>query len=175
MEKKGEYLSLAQQRKLAVFLDSRKGIALKRNTRRAITNQIIVELITACGLWAEDLQELRIKDLPYHHGNPVIYTRDDKGDIARTVVITKALCESIASYIRTCRKNSKPGSYLVVNERGGRLSYHSLYSKLTTVGRAAGLPRLTSRMLRTVEVDGETLAANHQQQVEKMEQMFRDM
>jgi hypothetical protein len=61
---------------------------------------------------------------------------------------TPETAESLNKFVRLYRQGSAPGDPLFVSERGGRLSYMSLYSKIRTVGTKAGIGSLYPQMLR---------------------------
>lgn len=117
-------------------------------TRRSEINLILLELLIGSGLRAEELLSLKIKDLPIYHNKPVIYVRCGKGSVSRAVLIDEYLTERIRRFVKLFRGRVTSGSYLLTNERGGRLSYWSLYSRLKVIGKNAGLVRLTPHSLR---------------------------
>ena len=148
----------------------------RRGSRRAATNQLVVELLLGSGLRAAELCNLQVRDLPMSHGKDVIYVRDGKGQISRSIEIPHVLSEKLRQFVKVYRKGAKPASAVVASERGyrlincktyrkltkrgrwriikerkehnSRLTYASLYRKVKRIGEKAGIGRLTPHMLR---------------------------
>ena len=152
-----------------------RGEAQRSNSQRAATNEIIIEVLLNSGLRAAELCALRMRECPHHHGKNVLYVEDGKGGVSRTVEIPGKLVAKLTSFIRTYRKNSRPGSAVVVSERGcraihstiqrrskmnkrkivehrtensSRLTYRSLYSRVKILGEKAGFENLSPHRLR---------------------------
>jgi len=149
---------------------------LHRQTgRRAAMNLMIVQTLLGSGLRAAELCALEIRDLPCCHNKPVIYVRDGKGHVARTIEISHTLSQRLRRYVEQYRRGAKPGSVVFRSEAGyrrlrwtqrrrarlsdcilelpraeatSRLTYASLLARIRRVGRLAGLGRLTPHMLR---------------------------
>ncbi len=139
-----KYLSREQIQQLRKHLDQAKA----RGGRRAAVNEAIVDVLINSGLRAAELIALQMRDLPHYHGKMIIDVREGKGCIRRSVQISSVLAKRIERFVRRYRKGAKPRSPLFVSERGSKLSYHCLYSRLRIIGRAAGIGRLTPHMLR---------------------------
>lgn len=143
-----KYLSKDEERRLKKYIKDQADLARARNSTRGVINELVVIVLLKSGLRAVELCNLRLKDLPTHHGKDVIHIRDGKGDVSRTVYIPNTLSTKLKQFIKRYRKNAKPSSPLIVNEQCGPLSYRSLYSKITILGRLAGVPHLHPHMLR---------------------------
>ena len=143
-----KYLSQDEERLLRRYVKDRADLARSRGSTRDIINEMIVTVLLRSGLRAIELCDLRLKDLPTHHGKDVIHIRDGKGAVARAVYIPNTLSMKLKQFIKRYRKNAKPSSPLIVNEQCGPLSYRSLYSKIKIIGRLAGIPYLHPHMLR---------------------------
>ena len=143
-----KYLSKDEERRLKKYVKDQADLARARNSTRGVINEMVITVLLKSGLRAIELCNLRLKDLPTHHGKDVIHIRDGKGDVSRTVYIPNTLSKRIGQFIKRYRKNAKPTSPLVANEQGGPLSYRSLYSKIKILGRLAGVPHLHPHMLR---------------------------
>jgi len=143
-----KHLTEKQVPAIKKYLDKKAAQVRPSRAWRALTNRAIFDFMVNTGLRAEELINVRMRDLPYCHGKDVVNVRRGKGDVARMVVISPALAKRIKEYVKRCRKSAKPNSYLFVNEDGGQLSYRSLYSKLQRIGLASGVGRLTPHMLR---------------------------
>ena len=120
----------------------------QRGRLRDIVNEAIVDVLLNSGLRAAELCNLRIMDLPCHHGKLIIDVQEGKGCVQRSVEISSALADRIVDFCRCHRRGAKPSATLFVNERFGPLSYMSLYSRVRTAGRAAGIGYLKPHMLR---------------------------
>ena len=149
---------------------------LHRQTgRRAAMNLMIIETLLGSGLRAAELCALEIRNLPCCHNKPVIYVRDGKGHVSRTIEISHALSQRLRRYVEQYRRGAKPGAAVFRSEAGyrklrwtqrrrakltdrvlelpraettSRLSYRALLARIRRVGRLAGLGRLTPHMLR---------------------------
>lgn len=146
-----KYLSREQIKKLRNHLVSAAEKAgTKYGNFRQATNLMLVELLLNTGLRSRECCWLRMGDLPICHNKPVVLVRQTmgKGKIARTIEISTLLRERLDRYIKHYRKNAKPKSFLFVNEKGQRLQYWSLYSKIRRVGTRSGIGRLHPHMLR---------------------------
>lgn len=164
-----KYLSPAQIERLLRYLKRRAA----SGSRRAAVNQLIVWVLLYSGVRAEELLAIRIRNLPSHHGKDVIEIEHGKGNVSRSVIVPAWLSEVIRQFVKIYRKHAKPGSALIPSERGrrrivhrrrstregrcitrrisersARLSYNSLWSKLSRIGRAAGVGRLHAHQFR---------------------------
>jgi hypothetical protein len=119
-----------------------------KGTTRAIVDELIVLLLVNTGLHASEFCNLRIADLPIEHSENAIWVRDAKGDVVRTVDITSKMSECLERFVRLYRKAAKPDQPLIINERGKRISYMSLYSKVKKIGEKAKIGKLHPNMLR---------------------------
>ena len=161
----GDYLTDEQVARLRRHLTDQVILAEQHGARvRAYVDQFIVEMLLATGLRASELCALNLADLPVVHGKPAILVRNGKGQVRRTVAISKktaALIDRWLQYHRSkkaqalakkketrSRSGSQETEPLLVNERGGHFSYASLYSKIVRIGHAAGVGRLHPHMLR---------------------------
>ncbi len=142
-----KYLSDEQCQKMWDYIEKTLASAGK-GTVRAMTNKMLIVVLYYSGVRASELCELRLRNLPGYHGKDVIFVEYGKGLIDRAVEIPKKVSAEISEFIKVCRKGARPGSRLFVNERGGDLSYRSLWSRVTIIGRAAGTGKLTPHMLR---------------------------
>jgi integrase/recombinase XerD len=140
-----------------------------------VVNEAIIETLFFTAVRADELCHLQIRDLPISHGKDVVYVRNGKGRVSRTIEIPPYLSQRLACFVKDYRRHAKPRSPLFASERGyrkiswrtqrrakthkgmiienhtehsSRLTYDSLYSKLRIIGRKAGLKRLTPHMLR---------------------------
>jgi len=161
-----KYLSKDQQRRLVEYINARA----KGGGKRDAVNQLIILLLMAVGLRAEELCDLTVFDTPACHGKDVIKVRKGKKRIARTVNITVGMSRLIKRFVKLHRKGAQPASALISAEtdcrrmkydgkwiRSCKLSYRSLLYKVRRVGANAGVglererfngPRLTPHMLR---------------------------
>jgi integrase/recombinase XerD len=134
-----KYLSSDERRRLLEYVKAKADYARKMKQHRALVDELIVYLLDGSGLRANELCQLNIGDLPCSHGKNVIYVRNGKGSVARAVVINTELVGRLNSYVGKNRRQGKPDEPLLLNERGNRFEYVSLYSKIVRIGRQAGL------------------------------------
>lgn len=120
-----KYLSKDQIQKVLNFV---RGQA-KHSSRRDVINKMIIELLLSSGLRAAELCDLKMRDLPLHHGKDVIYVRDGKGKISRTVEIPVSLTVKLKRFTRISRKGVKPASPAIPSEAGYRLIHWKTYCK----------------------------------------------
>jgi len=170
-----KYLNNEDYDKLVAYVSEQGDIARQRGSRRAVVNQMLIEVFAWTGMRAEELCHLQIKDLPISHGKDVINVSDGKGHVSRPIEIPHNFAERVTLFVREYRKGAKPGSAVFVNERGhrklrstvqrraktdghiivenhaeqtSRLTYQSCYIRVRGVGKKAGLRRLTPHMFR---------------------------
>ncbi len=142
-------LSETQLNRLLQYVNTRADAARRRGTTRAIVDELIVLLMLNTGIKAGELCRLNVTDLPIDHTTNLIKLRDARGNIARTIDAPQMLIDYIREFIATYRSPAKPDEPLIISERGGRLIYMSLYSKLKKIGRKAGIGNLHPQMLRS--------------------------
>lgn len=142
-----KFLNGTQVKRLHSYCKRKAKKAKLNHCRRAVVNEMLIDLLLNTGLRAGELCMIQMRDLPHYHGKRVINVRIGKGCIQRSVQISKKLTGRITRFVKHYRKNSKPRSPLFVNERAGPLNYGSLRSKLVKMGRAVGVA-LTPHKLR---------------------------
>lgn len=106
---------------------------------RAIVTEAIIRVLALSGVRASELCSLNIGDTPVTHKKEQLHIRSGKGNIERTIDIPPSLVKYISRFIKLHRKKAKPNEPLFINERGRRLSYRGLYSRIKTLGRKCGL------------------------------------
>jgi len=170
-----KYLSREQANKLLLYVRTRVSHSCRNGSIRDVINEIIIELMLNSGLRAREVCRLQIRDLPHFHSKDVLYIRDSKGRVSRTVEVRKSFIEKLTHFVKTYRKASKPGSAVIPSEKGyrlitskvyrkskatdrmiceqhsehsSRLTYQSLYSKIRMLGRKSGVGKLHPHMLR---------------------------
>lgn len=143
-----KYLTDDQLRKLRRYVKDMADLARQRGSQRAIIDELIVELLASTGLRASELVALDIQDLPCTHGKPAIWVRDGKGRVSRSVDIPEGLQSRLERFVRLYRKRAKPHTPLLVNARGDRLIYRTVYEKCKKMGERAGIGKLHPHMLR---------------------------
>lgn len=144
----GKYLSDVQLKKLLQYINNKADLARQRGATRAIIDEVIILLLVDAGLRANELCCLNIRDLPIEHGENAILVRDDEGNVMRDVRITLKTAARLERFVKLYRKGAKPAQPLLISERGRRLSYMSLYSKVKRIGVNAGVGRLYPQLLR---------------------------
>lgn len=147
---------------LQKFRDWVKDQAIRRKSKRAWTDYVIVEILSLSGLRPGELaattehpqRYLRIGDL-FLDGEPELEVRDGKGHVSRVVKISHALATKIRAYIADFRINAPPSAPLFEGCTGEPLIYHTLLDKIRRLGRDFGLVdtqgqprRLKPHMLR---------------------------
>jgi len=143
-----KYLSDVQLEKLLQYVKNKADLARLRGTTRAIIDEVIILLLVDAGLRASELCCLNIRDLPVEHGENAILVRDAKGNVTRDIRITLKTAARLERFVKLYRKGAKPVQPLLISERGRRLSYMSLYSKVKRIGANAGIGRLYPQILR---------------------------
>lgn len=143
-----KYLTAGQQRKVRGYVKERADLSRNRGSRRGLADELIFLLLIDAGLRAGELCELRIRDLPPHHGKDSIWIESGKGGVARVVEIPQRLTDAIKRFCQTCRKEAQPNDFLFVSSRGKPLCYMTLYQKVRRFGERARVGRLHPHMLR---------------------------
>ncbi len=144
----GKYLPQAQLKKLLQFVKKKSDLARERGTTRAVIDELIVLLLVNTGLRPRELCNLNIRDLPVHHGKNILNVRDDNGNIVRHIDISTTIANFLQRFVRLYRKAAKPYDPLLINERGNRFTYISVYSKIKSIGEKALIGKLHPYMLR---------------------------
>lgn len=143
-----KYLTEQQQKRLLAYVKAQADIARHKNTSRAIIDEMIVMLFLNTGLRANELCSLRLRDLPVTHGKKMIFVRAGKGKTVRVVEVSDRFCKKLEQFIELYRKKAKPADYLFISERGTPIRYVSIYSKITRIGKRAGIPHFHPHVLR---------------------------
>ncbi len=143
-----KYLTEQQQRRLLAYVKAQADIARYRRTTRAIIDEMLVMLFLNTGLRANELCNLKLRDLPVTHDKKMIFVRTGKGKTVRVIEISDRFCKKLEGFIELYRKKAKPVDYLFISERGTPLQYVSVYSKVTRIGRMAGIDHLYPHVLR---------------------------
>ncbi|MBL7214972.1 MAG: site-specific integrase [Phycisphaerae bacterium] len=164
-----KYLSEGQVERILKHLQKQSA----NGSRRAAINEFIVLMLLYCGLRAEELLALRIRNLPCRHDKNMIEVEEGKGNVSRSIVIPDWLSGVIKAFVKKYRKGAKPDSILISSERGHRrvvlkqhwiingkrqthrrrqrsrrMTYSSLWSKIRKIGIAAGVGKLHPHMFR---------------------------
>jgi len=170
-----KYLSTDQVRRLLAHVKSEADKARSNNSLRGVVNEMIIELLLLSGLRANELCNLQMRDLPHYHGKGVLFVRDGKGNVSRTIEVPSMLEDKLNSFVKCYRKSAKPGTAVIPSEKGyrqirwkvrrkskvtgrmmieehseysSRMTYRSLYARIVTLGQKSGIGRLTPHMLR---------------------------
>ena len=113
--------------------------AQKRKNRRAQTDYLIIDILASAGLRASEVCDLTIQDTPTHHGKEVLYIRDGKGNVSRTVMISKKLAYHIDQYIKSYRPEAGISAPVVITCAGHKITYNTVWRKTNKIGRELGL------------------------------------
>jgi integrase len=143
-----QYLTRQQALQLIEYNEKRKASNNKQVKTRAFVNSILLRVMFNSGLRASEVCGLQMRDLPVYHGKPVIDVRRGKGCVRRSIEINSNLVEQIKKYAQKYHRSYKPRHYFFINERGGPLSYGSMYSKIKILGKGAGIDYIHPHALR---------------------------
>ena len=143
-----KYLTDDQLRKLRSYVKDRADLARMRGSKRAIIDELIVELLANTGIRASELCSLNVGDLPARHGKDCIWIRNGKGQVSRAVEISETLKKRLGRFVKLYRKGARAESPLLMGEQGHRMIYHSIYEKIRRIGQQAGIGKLHPHMLR---------------------------
>lgn len=135
-------------RRLRQYVKDRADLARARGSQRAVVDELVVELLVNGGLRAQELCDLNIGDLPASHGKPVLWIRDGKGNVARSVDVPDGLQNRLERFIRLYRKGAGPEEPLLVSFKGTRVIYRTVFEKIRKLGRQSGIGKLHPHMLR---------------------------
>lgn len=130
------------------YVRTRANMARQRGTTRAIVDELIVLLLVRAGLRPDELCGLTTGDLLGTNGERTLVIRNARGNTAREVDISEDLADRLARFIKCHRNRTQARDSLLESERGGPLSYMSLYSKIRRIGRETGIGRLSPAALR---------------------------
>jgi integrase/recombinase XerD len=143
-----EILSDAQIKKLLLYVTEKANLAKLKGTKRAIFDELIIQLLVNTGLRASELCNLNIADLPSNHNENTIWIRNVQGGVSRSIEVASELTKCIAMFVRLYREGANPNEPLLISERGKRFIYMSIYSKVKRIGQKAGIGKLYPHILR---------------------------
>jgi integrase len=141
-------LSEAELSALLTYVKNRADSAREKGTTRAVIDELIILLLLNAGLRCREVCNLSVRDLPPKPGENALWVRGAKGKLARKVDIDEKTVKCLERFVRLYRKGSGPDEPLLLSERGNRLGYISLYSKVKNIGSKVGLWNLHPNMLR---------------------------
>jgi integrase len=136
-----DYLTVEELRKVMDVLRSQADAARAKTKclNHAILNEMLVILMVETGLRVSEVCNLRLRHLPAYHGKREIVVEGGKGKKDRTVGISEYLQKRLCDYVQRHYSHQSENSWFFRNERGGQLSYDSVYSKIKGVGLKAGI------------------------------------
>ena len=143
-----QYLTEEQLKRLRRYVKDRADLARLKGGSRSIVDEIIVELMANTGLRASELIGIDLGDLPTVHEKDEIWIRNGKGNVTRTIVIPEKLIKRLERFVKLYRKGAAEDEALLVSERGNRMIYRSIYSKIRRLGKQVGLNKLHPHVLR---------------------------
>lgn len=132
-----KYLSPGEVAQILGYLEEKHK---QRMNQASKTDLMITKTFLGSGLRAQELCDLTMQDLPTHHNKPVIYVRDGKGSVSRTVIISPRLKDELEQYVNDFLAGDPPETPVFRNCDGGKLSYGSLRQKYRRLGEALKLP-----------------------------------
>lgn len=145
-------LSEIELERLLAYVRERADSARRRGTTRAVIDEVLVLLLVNAGLRATELCNLTIGDLVTEQDASILRVRDASGNVSRAVAVTSEMAAHLRRFVDLYRQDAKSNDPLLVNERGARLAYISIFSKVKRIGRQAGIGNLHPRILRSTYV-----------------------
>jgi len=143
-----KYLSRPQQRKLLLYIKAQADLSRARGSKRGVIDELICRLLIEAGFRANEVCNLRLRDLPVCHGKNSVWIESGKGNVSRTVEIPQRLTRAIRRFCRLCRKGAGPEDPLFVSSKGRPICYMTLYQKIRRIGEKSGIGKLHPHMLR---------------------------
>lgn len=137
-------------------------VVLCRQTARE-SDRLIFEVLLGSGIRAGELCDLDIRDLGIYHGQSQIDVRFGKGSRNRTVKIGPGLRMMLEAELscqtsqtgQTGQTNRTGRSALFADPEGKRIKYRTLYDRMVSLGKRAGLhKRLHPHVLRHTFASG---------------------
>jgi integrase/recombinase XerD len=146
-----DYLSVEQFAKIMQHVISAAEVSRSKTgtLTRAITNEMIVIVLSETGLRASELVNLKLSDLPSHHGKNEIEVIDGKGNKDRTIGISSWLRSRLEEFVRRYHVGHPISAPLFRSEQGSVLSYNSVYAKVKNIGISANVWTYISRGEKT--------------------------
>jgi len=144
----GYSLSESQLINLLQYVRHKADLARQNGTTRAVVDELIILLLVDTGLRASELCNLNIEDLPTSHGENTIWVRDPEGNVTRAVEVGPETARCLDRFVSLYRKGAETAEPLLISERGRRLTYMSLYSKVKKIGRKTDIAKLHPHVLR---------------------------
>jgi site-specific recombinase XerD len=122
--------------------------ARRNGNIRTVIDEIVVVLLLHTGVMAQELPEILIRDTPIHHHEEALYIGRKKGKKGRRIPLDHETTQMIIHFIENYRKEARSNQPLIINERGNRFNYISLYSKLQRISKRSGIGQLEPSILR---------------------------
>jgi integrase/recombinase XerD len=145
-------LSETELERLLAYVQERADVARRRGATRSLIDEVLVLLLVNAGLRATELCNLTIGDLATAHDGSILRVRDASGNVSRAVEVTSEMAAYLHRFIELYRQDAESNDPLLVNERGARLAYVSIFSKVKRIGRQAGVGKLHPSILRSTYV-----------------------
>lgn len=131
---------------LVSYIKRKADSARQRGTKRGIIDELLVLLMVHTGARASELCELKVGDLTIsEEGASSIKI---SGSFPRRLPIPSDLFEKFQKYITLYRETKDTSAPLLVSEQGNHISYQSIYLKIKSIGKKAGLDALYPYMIR---------------------------
>ena len=141
-----QYLSKKQLNKILKHIEYMGNTARIRGSKRAIIDELIINILAFTGMRVSELCGLNIQDVSLE--GCFINISDKKKNTTRKMAIPSTLSKKIDSYVSHYGKQAEKIDPLLTSERGNRLEYYSVYSKLRKVGQELGMRKLHPDMFR---------------------------
>lgn len=141
-------LNADQVNKLRTFIQNQADEARKRGTSRPIMDELIVFFMLDVGLKPIEICSLDIDDYVHGQEPSQLYIRSHGGTAARHVDLPPTLEAKLTRYTHLHRPEAAGNAPLLISERGSRLAYASIYSKIKRLAKITGLVHLTPNTLR---------------------------
>jgi integrase len=145
-------LSESELERLLAYIREKADVARRRGTTRAVIDEVLVLLLLNAGIRAAELCNLAVGDLVTEQDASILRVRDASGNVSRAVEVTLEMAAYLHRFVELYRQDAKSNDPLLVNERGKRLAYISIFSKVKRIGRQAGVGNLHPRILRSTYV-----------------------
>lgn len=142
------YLSEAELGKLLSYVREKAHIARLKGATRSVIDELLVLLLVHTGMRASEVCNLTISDIAAGQRQNKIRVRGSGRKIHRFVVIPSAITKHIEAFIDTYRKPARPRDPFLINERGNKFTYMSVYSKIRRIGEESKIGKLHPQMLR---------------------------
>ncbi len=138
----------AELKRLRGHIQSQAKTARQYGRSRPVVDEVILSLLADAGIKPKELCQLNIGDLPGYRKSDTLRVRNNGSRSFREIELPPEVKITLERFVKIWRSGTKRSDPLLLTERGNRLGYMSIYSKIRRMGQEVGLKDLKPQRLR---------------------------